>query len=178
MFHLDKLADTIGNLGPVRALRDGTLHAIPPTASMLTLFQGGVRRMTGEKMDELMIVAISRAAQLAYVEEAHGAFAYLSAADRFFRYHASTDKTATLGEELERLGDLAAIDGSFSINVAPVSGGSGDSGSLFIERLSLIDAALSLASAQGEGPILVEPAVGTAVCVLSRGGERLPVPKA
>ena len=46
------------------------------------------------------------------------------------------------------------------------------------EVLSLIDAALSLASAQGEGPILVEPAVGTAVCVLSRGGERLPVPKA
>lgn len=131
--------------------------------------------MTGAKMDELMIVAISRAAQLAYVEEAHGAFAYLSAADRFFRYHVSTDKSATLAEELGRLGDLAAIDGSFSI--CP-GAGPGDSGSLFIERLSLIDAALSLASAPGEGPILVEPAVGGAACVLSRGGERLPVPKA
>ena len=136
--------------------------------------------MTGAKMDELMIVAISRAAQLAYVEEAHGVFAYLSAADRFFRYHVSTDKTATLGEELERLGDLAAIDGSFSIRLAPRSGGSGDSGdagSLFIERLSLIDAALSLASVAGEGPIMVELAVGGAACVLSRGGERLFVPK-
>ena len=65
--------------------------------------------MTGEKMDELMIVAISRAAQLAYVEEAAGAFAYLSAADRFFRYHASMDRTATLGEELQRLADLVTI---------------------------------------------------------------------
>ena len=134
--------------------------------------------MMGAKMDELMIVAISRAAQLAYVEEAHGAFTYLSTADRFFRYHVSADKTATLGEELQRLGDLAAIDGSFSITIAAGPGGPGDSGSLFIERLSLIDAALSLASASGEGPILVEPNVDGAACVLSRGGERLPVPKA
>ena len=84
--------------------------------------------MMGAKMDELMIVAISRAAQLAYVEEAHGAFTYLSTADRFFRYHVSADKTATLGEELQRLGDLAAIDGSFSITIAAGPGGPGDSG--------------------------------------------------
>ena len=134
--------------------------------------------MTGAKMDELMIVAISRAAQLAYVEEAHAAFAYLSAADRFFRYHASTDKTATLGEELERLGDFAVIDGSFSIHLASGPVGPSGSGSLFIKRLSLIDAALRLSSGTGEGPILVEPNVGGAACVLSRGGKRLPVPEA
>jgi hypothetical protein len=133
--------------------------------------------MTGESVDELMIVAISRAAQLAYVEEAPGVFAYLSAADRFFRYHASKDRTATLGEELERLTDLAAIDASFSLRLeAPL-----DSGSLFIRRLSLIEAALELASRPGaEGPVLVEAAEGEAgaACALSRAGIRLLVPRA
>jgi hypothetical protein len=128
--------------------------------------------MTDEKMDELMIVAISRAAQIAYVEDASGAFAYLSAADRFFRYHASRDRTATLGEELERLTDLATIDGSFSLSVAaePL-----DSASAFIERFSLIEAARQLASIQGaKGPILVEieEGEGDLACALSRGGEK------
>jgi hypothetical protein len=100
-----------------------------------------------------------------------GGLAYLSAADRFFRYHASSDRTATLGEELERLADLAAIDSGFSLDVA----GPGDRGSLFIERLSLIDSALKLAAMPGqEGPVLVEVAAGEgeAACVLSRGGEK------
>jgi hypothetical protein len=133
--------------------------------------------MTGDRMDELMIVAISRAAQLAYVEEASSAFAYLSAADRFFRYHASRDKTATLREELERLADLAAIDSSFSLGLD----GTADSGSIFIPRLALIDAALSLASGQGGDPrILVEAVPGdeALACVLSRGRERRRVPRA
>jgi hypothetical protein len=128
--------------------------------------------MTGVKMDELMIVAISRAAQLAYVEEASGVFAYLSAADRFFRYHASRDRTATLGEELERLADLAKIDASFSLSVAAEPR---DSASLFIERLSLIDAALQLASIPGaKGAVLLEmdEGEGDLACVLSRGGEK------
>jgi hypothetical protein len=125
-------------------------------------------------MDELMIVAISRAAQLAYVEEASGTFAYLSAADRFFRYYASKDRTATLGEELERLADLASIDSSFSLRIArPV-----DSGSLFIRRLSLIEAVLRLASMPGEGGQISVETVEGAACVLSRGGEKLFVPKA
>lgn len=129
--------------------------------------------MTGDRMDELMIVAISRAAQLAYVEEASGAFAYLSAADRFFRYHASSDRTATLSEELDRLADLAAIDGSFSVSIATAPG---DRGSVFIERLSLIDAAVQLAAIPGEeGPVSVQPTEGgDAACLLSRGShERL-----
>jgi hypothetical protein len=130
--------------------------------------------MTGDKMDELMILAISRAAQLAYIEEASGAFAYLSAADRFFRYRASKDRTATLGEELEVLADLAAIDGSFSLGIV----GGGKSGSRFIPRHSLIEAALGLASAQGgERRIQVEIIEGEEgpACVLSRGGDRRPV---
>jgi hypothetical protein len=120
-----------------------------------------------------MIVAISRAAQLAYVEESAGAFAYLSAAERFFRYHASRDRTATLGEELQRLGDLAMIDASFSLRVECLPP---DSGSLFIERFSLVDAALELAAVPGEaGPIVVEAAPegdGGAACALSRSGEK------
>jgi len=127
--------------------------------------------MTTQRLNQLMILAISRAAQLAYVEEAAGTFSCLSAADRFFRYHASSDRTATLGEELERLADLAAIDSGFSLDVA----GPGDRGSLFIERLSLIDAALRLAALPGAaGPVLVEVAAGEGeeACVLSRGGEK------
>jgi hypothetical protein len=133
--------------------------------------------MTSERMDELMIVAISRAAQLAYVEEAPEAFSFLSAADRFFRYHASPDRTATLGEELERLADLATIDGSFSFSLA----GIGHPGSRFIARLSLIEAAQSLVSGQGgDCRIRVEIAEGETgpACVLSRGGQSLPVPRA
>ena len=132
--------------------------------------------MTTQRLNQLMILTISRAAQLAYVEEAAGAFDYLSAADRFFRYHASVDRTATLGEELERLADLAAIDSGFRLDVA----GPGDRG-CFIERLSLVDAALRLAAAPGlEGPIRVEIASGEgeAACVLSRGAERRPVRRA
>jgi hypothetical protein len=127
--------------------------------------------MTTQRLNQLMILTISRAAQLAYVEEASGAFSYLSAADRFFRYHASADRTATLGEELDRLADLAAIDSGFSLDVS----GPGDRGSLFIERLSLIDAALELADLSGEeGSLSVEvaSAEGEAACRLSRGGER------
>jgi hypothetical protein len=134
--------------------------------------------MTGAKMDELMIVAISRAAQLAYVEEASGVFSYLSAADRFFRYHASRDRIAPLGEELERLADLAKIDASFALRVAAEPR---DSASLFIERLALIDAALQLTSLPGEqGAVLVEIAEGEGdiACVLSRGGEKRPVRRA
>jgi hypothetical protein len=133
--------------------------------------------MTGDRMDELMIVAISRAAQLAYVEEASGAFAYLSAADRFLRYHASKDRTATLDEELERLADLASIDGSFSLEVGEAAGG----GSTFIPRLALIDAALSLAAVPGrDSRIRVEtaPGDGTIACVLSRGAARASVQRA
>ena len=133
--------------------------------------------MTSDKMDELMIVAISRAAQLAYVEEATGVFDYLSAADRFFRYHASKDRTATLGEELGRLADLATIDGSFALRVS----GAARSTSLFISRLSLIEAALSLACIAGADPvILVEIGEGEAgpACTLSRALERRSVPRA
>jgi hypothetical protein len=132
--------------------------------------------MTNRALDQLMILAISRAAQLAYVEEAAGAFSHLSAADRFFRYHASKDRTATLGEELERLGDLAAFDSSFSFRVSDI----GDSGSLFIRRLSLIGAAEKLASMPGEpSPVLVEAAEGEegTACLVSRGGRKLKVPR-
>ena len=133
--------------------------------------------MTVDMMNELMIVAISRAAQLAYVEESSEAFAYLSAADRFLRYHASSDKTATLGEELERLADLATLDASFALRVEE----SVPSISIFIQRLSLIDAALELAGMPGgTGPIAVEIAAredGPA-CVLSRGAEKRLVARA
>jgi len=128
-------------------------------------------------MDELMIVAISRGAQLAYLEEAPGAFAYLSAADRFFRYHASRDRTATLAQELEVLADLATIDGSFTFEVA----GAAEAASLFIPRLSLVEAALGLASMPGPGGrILIEIGGGEEgpACLLSRGGERRPVARA
>jgi hypothetical protein len=132
--------------------------------------------MTTPKLDQLMILTLSRAAQLAYVEEAAGAFSFLSAAERFFRYHASSDRTATLGEELERLADLATVDAAFSLEVE----GPSDRGSLFIERLSLIEAVLSLASMPGEGGVRVEIAEGEgkAACVVARGGRRLVVGRA
>jgi len=97
--------------------------------------------MTERRLNEMTIQVLSRSAQLVSVNDTGEAYDCLTAAARFFRYIASSDRTVPLSDELGILLLLRKLDPSLDIRfnymdeLFPCS---------FIERLSLIDSIIDL----------------------------------
>ncbi|MDA8426188.1 MAG: hypothetical protein M0Z80_08610 [Treponema sp.] len=112
--------------------------------------------MTAQRLNQFMILTVSRAAQLVYTEEFAAAYAMLSDADRLFRYLAAPDSDVLLAEELEALRILLRLDPSLEVRIDPALFPSTAAACpdedeswlcLFVRRLSVIDAVLELAAA-------------------------------
>jgi hypothetical protein len=138
--------------------------------------------MTTQRLNQLMILTISRAAQLVYVGDSGPAYEVLSGADRLFRYLASPDRIVPLSDELRILEQYASLDATLDVELRGFDSAAGKSWGrvscpgypeVFVEKLSLIDSVLDLSELPlSAGRIVVEPAPegSDAACRVSRGG--------
>jgi hypothetical protein len=122
-----------------------------------------------------MVLTLSKAAQIVYAGDSSEAYEFLSSADRFFRYHASSDELAPLAEELAELELLGRLDPSLGFRFAD---GEGElrSSAAFVKRLSLIDAVTELSFEGGEVVLVGSGGRPGMACRAWRGGSFRDIP--
>ena len=116
--------------------------------------------MTAGRRNALVSSIISHAAQLAYVEEARGAYELLSSADRFLRRLDGRGGPVPLESELETLAlyaEILNLCAPRSVELAPFltpadpAGSGGFGASALVERNALVDALAGLLEGQAGG---------------------------
>jgi hypothetical protein len=127
-----------------------------------------------ERLNELMLHVLSRAAQLLYVEKSAAAYDLLIRANRFFRYAASPDRVVPLADEMSSLEDYRLVGGHGEAVSLLIDRGPEDfSGSVFVERMALVAAVddLALAGSDPESVIRIAALTGESplCCRVSRG---------
>ncbi len=130
--------------------------------------------MRTERLNDLMLRVLSRAAQLLYVENAAAAYDLLIRANRFFRYAASPDRFVPLADEMRSVEDYRFVGGHgeaecLRVEIDP----QGFSGSAFVERMALVSTVDELAGADNDGESVIRIAALTGEslpgCRVSRG---------
>ena len=127
-----------------------------------------------ERLNELMLHVLGRAAQLLYVEKSAAAYDLLICANRFFRYAASPDRVVPLADEMHSLEDYRFVGGHGEAVSLRIERGPEDlSGSVFIERMALVAAVddLVLTGSDPESVIRIAALTGESplYCRVSRG---------
>jgi hypothetical protein len=127
-----------------------------------------------ERLNELMLHVLSRAAQLLYVEKSAAAYDLLIRANRFFRYAASPDRVVPLADEMRSLEDYRFVGGhGEAVSLRIERGPEVFPGSVFVERMALVAAVddLALAGGDSEAEIRIAALMGESpqCCRVSRG---------
>ncbi len=130
--------------------------------------------MRTERLNDLMLRVLSRAAQLLYVENAAAAYDLLIRANRFFRYAASPDRVVPLADEMRSVEDYRWVGGHGEAESLRVEcGPHAFPGSVFVERMALVRAVDELAMAGSDGESVIRIAASTGEpplsCRVSRG---------
>jgi hypothetical protein len=123
-------------------------------------------RMTVQRLNELIILVLSRSAQLVSINDVGHAYESLIDSTRFFRYLASSDRAVPLSDELSLLSLYFSIAPSLQ---SRVRWGEGTFPCVFVERLSVIDTVIDFLTANSGSSIRIVPGTGLEACRISAG---------